>query len=127
MRSSNPSVPPYAPFESFHLPSVVLPVGALGLAGAAVALWAGAGRRVRSERRSRRAVALILGGVSIALLERWRRRAERAARPPVTQAVVPRTPADRPMGPPRRNVEERLDEAVEETFPASDPIAVHIE
>ena len=46
---------------------------------------------------------------------------------PVTQATVPFTPADRPLNPPGRNADQRLDEAVEESFPASDPISVHIE
>lgn len=33
------------------------------------------------------------------------------------------TPADAPIGPPGRNAEDRLDEALQETFPASDPIS----
>ena len=51
----------------------------------------------------------------------------RHRRPPITQALVPVTPADTPLGTPGRNMEERLDEAIQETFPASDPIAVRIE
>jgi hypothetical protein len=47
--------------------------------------------------------------------------------PPVTQAVVPVSAADTPIGPPGENEEDRLDEAIQETFPASDPIATHIE
>jgi hypothetical protein len=46
---------------------------------------------------------------------------------PVTQALVPVSPADTPIGPPGQNEEDRLDEAIQETFPASDPIATHIE
>jgi hypothetical protein len=49
------------------------------------------------------------------------------AHPPVTQAVVPVNPADAPIGPPGENVEDRLDEAIQETFPASDPISTSIE
>jgi hypothetical protein len=65
-----------------------------------------------------------------------RRRARRARRPvaraslrpgPVTQSLVPLNAADAPLGAPGRNMELRLDEAIQETFPASDPIAVHIE
>lgn len=37
------------------------------------------------------------------------------------------TPADAPIGPPGRNAEDRLDEALQETFPASDPISTRIE
>ncbi len=48
-------------------------------------------------------------------------------RGPVTQAVVPVSPADSDLGEPGRNTEQRLDEALQETFPASDPISVHIE
>ena len=35
--------------------------------------------------------------------------------------------ADTPIGPPGDNLEDRLDEAIQETFPASDPIATCIE
>lgn len=48
-------------------------------------------------------------------------------RGPVTQAVVPVSPADSDLGEPGRNLEQRLDEAIQETFPASDPIAVRVE
>jgi hypothetical protein len=47
--------------------------------------------------------------------------------PPVTQAVVPVSPADTPIGPPGENAESRLDEAIHETFPASDPISIQID
>jgi hypothetical protein len=46
---------------------------------------------------------------------------------PVTQALAPRAPADRLTGAPTDDSERRLDEGVEETFPASDPVAVSIE
>ena len=46
---------------------------------------------------------------------------------PVTQATVPTTPADAPIGPPGQNLEERLDEALQESFPSSDPVSIHIE
>ena len=45
----------------------------------------------------------------------------------MTQALVPVSPADTPIGPPGENLEDRLDEAIQETFPASDPIATRIE
>jgi hypothetical protein len=48
-------------------------------------------------------------------------------RPPVTQSVVPLSAADSPIGPPGQNEDDRLDEAIQETFPASDPISTHIE
>jgi hypothetical protein len=47
--------------------------------------------------------------------------------PPVTQALVPVSAADTPIGPPGKNLEDRLDEAIQETFPASDPISTAIE
>jgi hypothetical protein len=43
------------------------------------------------------------------------------------RALAPRSPADTSGWPPENERERRLDEAVEETFPASDPIAVRIE
>ena len=79
-------------------------------------------------------VALALGlvlGVSWYLLDRLARRGRGQTRArrggTVTQALVPIGPADTPLGPPGANLDQRLDEAVQETFPASDPIAVHIE
>ena len=36
-------------------------------------------------------------------------------------------PADTPLGQPGRNQEDRLDEALQETMPTSDPISVRIE
>jgi hypothetical protein len=45
----------------------------------------------------------------------------------VTQAVLPVSAADTPIGPPGKNLEDRLDEALQETFPASDPIAMTID
>ena len=47
--------------------------------------------------------------------------------PPVTQAVVPVSAADTPIGPPGENEDDRLDEAIQETFPASDPISISID
>lgn len=47
--------------------------------------------------------------------------------PPVTQAVVPVSAADTPMGPPGENEDDRLDEAIQETFPASDPVSISID
>ena len=103
----------------------LLPLAAVSLAGAAV------GYVLRGERGrpigSRGGLALLLGAAALALISSRRRAHGRAEAPPVTQAVVPTSPADTPMGVPGRSAEERLDEAVQETFPASDPIAVHIE
>ena len=68
--------------------------------------------------------------VGIGLIE-WSRHRSRAAaiaaRGPVTQATVPDQPADLPLGEPGRNLDERLDEALLESFPASDPVSMHIE
>jgi hypothetical protein len=74
---------------------------------------------------------MAVGAGLVLLIQRWRARARTEAairdRGPVTQATVPTSPADAPIGPPGRNREDRLDEALEESFPASDPVAVHIE
>jgi hypothetical protein len=45
----------------------------------------------------------------------------------MTPATVPRHSADRPLGRPGRNDQERLDEALDESFPASDPPSTRIE
>jgi hypothetical protein len=62
--------------------------------------------------------AAILGVVAVAVLIGWaflrvRARLRRRCGSGVDEA--------------RRDIEQRLDEALKETFPASDPIAVHIE
>ena len=90
---------------------------ALGLAGLALGrVLRGSPRR--GGRRSRGWGPLLIAGVAaVALLRRRRRRVGEIIR----SLEEPREPAG------ARPLEERLDEAVEETFPASDPIAVHIE
>ena len=45
----------------------------------------------------------------------------------MTRASVPDSAADTPISPPGADVEDRLDEALKETFPASDPVAIQIE
>jgi hypothetical protein len=45
-------------------------------------------------------------------------------RPQPARSVAPSEPPAAPSEPPRPGLEERLDEALLETFPASDPIAV---
>jgi hypothetical protein len=50
-----------------------------------------------------------------------------AEKPPMTPATAETNPADAPIGPPGANQESRLDEGIEESFPASDPVSVHIE
>jgi hypothetical protein len=44
----------------------------------------------------------------------------------MTPASVPVYP-ERPLGPPGKNEEDRLDEALEESFPTSDPPSTRIE
>ncbi len=46
---------------------------------------------------------------------------------PMTQATVPVNPADDDLGNPGENIQQRLDEAIEETFPGSDPVSMQIE
>jgi hypothetical protein len=50
-----------------------------------------------------------------------------AERGPVTQATVAVNPADAHLGEAGRNEEERLDEALQESFPTSDPVSVRVE
>jgi hypothetical protein len=73
--------------------------------------------------------ALVIGLAAVRML--WNRRAPRrreaGTRPPITQATLPVNPADADLGEPGRNREQRLDEALMETFPTSDPIATRIE
>jgi len=88
--------------------------------------------------RHRGAVLVLLAavamGVALAARRRLRNRPrsgrQRALsrRPgPTTQSLVTVTPADMSLGEPGHNTELRLDEALQETFPGSDPIATQIE
>jgi hypothetical protein len=68
-------------------------------------------RRIRSIRRD----------------DRMQARALTRRPSPVTPSLAPVSPTDTWLGDPGRNLEHRLDEALKETFPASDSIAIHIE
>ena len=93
--------------------------------------------RSRLRRSSSWPIPLVLGagiavGVGVVLLLQRRRRRDgtEAAirdRGPMTQATAHTSPADAPIGAPGHNVEDRLDEALEESFPGSDPVSIHIE
>ena len=104
---------------------------AVGLAVAGIAIG-GFGLSRRKSSRGRGALTFGIGiaaGLGTVLVwSEWNRRQSRRSKGrPVTQALVPITPADMPIGQPGENLEDRLDEAVHETFPASDPISVRIE
>ena len=79
------------------------------------------------------AVVIFVGAWVVRRVARNRRRpvAPRRAlsrRPgPVTPSLVAINPADSPLGEPGRNQDLRLDEALQETFPASDPISTGID
>ena len=74
-------------------------------------------------------LAVVLGAGLLAYWQerRRRKRRRRHVRGPITQALVRFQPADMDLGVPGRNTEQRLDEAIHETFPASDPVAISIE
>lgn len=71
--------------------------------------------------------AAALAGTAILWLQRSRPRRRCRVPGPITQSMVYRNPADNHLGEPGNNREERLDEGLEESFPASDPLAMHIE
>ena len=84
-------------------------------------------------RRVALAAAIVAGAWVVRRAARSRRRPTGARRAlslrpgPVTQSLVTVNPADTPLGEPGRNQEQRLDEALQETFPGSDPISTRIE
>lgn len=92
---------------------------------------------MKSRDLSRWATIALAGGALVTALaavrmlwnrrRRGQRRRKAGTRPPITQATVPVNPADADLGEPGRNKEQRLDEALMETFPTSDPIATRIE
>ena len=77
-----------------------------------------------------------LAGLAVGVAYELGRKSRSAIRPargpesapgPVTPSQVRVSPADTPLGEPGRNTDQRLDEAIQETFPASDPISLKIE
>jgi hypothetical protein len=84
-------------------------------------------------RRMAVAVVVFAGAWVVRRVARSRRRpvaplrALSRRRGAATPSLVAINPADSPMGEPGRNQELRLDEALQETFPASDPISTGIE
>jgi hypothetical protein len=82
--------------------------------------------------RAKPSAGTVLGLLALTAAVAWVvrhgvRRSARPRRPPVTQALVPAQPADMPLGPLGGNLDRRLDEALLETYPASDPISIYIE
>ena len=75
---------------------------------------------------------VVTGIVAWSLIERRRRIGERGRfelvpRAPMTPALQAVHPADAPLGTPGENTEDRLDEGIQESFPASDPVSIRIE
>jgi hypothetical protein len=72
----------------------------------------------------------VAAGIALALA--WTRRPEHdeaaADGPgPTTPATNPRHAAETPIGPAGRNIEDRLDEALQESFPTSDPVSIQVD
>ena len=107
--------------ESLPHRPVLIPL-AFAAAGATLALLLPGNRRSTGGAAVRAAAGGLAGAAAWLL---WQRTAGRPT--PATQALVPVTPADAPLGIPGANLDQRLDEAIEESFPASDPISLHIE
>ena len=75
---------------------------------------------------------VVTGFVAWGLITRQRRIGARrpagmVPRAPMTPALQAVHPADTPLGTPGQNTEDRLDEAIQESFPASDPVSIRIE
>ena len=87
------------------------------------------------SRSTRNALGLLIAAGVATILYRLLRRGHNGSHPdgtrlphgPVTQSVTPVRPADVDLGTPGQNTEQRLDEALLETFPGSDPISTRIE
>ena len=80
------------------------------------------------RRRDVRGRNLILGvvvGLAAGVFV-WRRR-RRAVVPPHSEHRALPSPRPDDLGEPGRNTDQRLDEAIEESFPASDPVSIRIE
>jgi hypothetical protein len=87
----------------------------------------------RVARRVAVAVVVFAGAWVVRRVARSRRRSAPPLRAltrrpgPTTPSLVAINPADALLGEPGRNQELRLEEALQETFPASDPISTGIE
>lgn len=92
------------------------------------------------RRTPHRSAALVLAAAALAagawIVRRFlrgrsrsapRRALSRRTPGPTTPSLLAVTLPDAPPGEPGHNEEQRLDEALQETFPGSDPIATHIE
>jgi hypothetical protein len=79
---------------------------------------------------SRRLMFAAAAAAGIYLLRRSRKthkQRETSPRGPMTPATSPANAAAAPVGPVGRNLDSRLDEGLQESFPASDPVSVHVD
>ena len=70
----------------------------------------------------------LLAGLAVGIVAGvvlWRKR-KTLVTPLDKKRALP-APDPKDMGEPGRNTEKRLDAAIEESFPASDPVSIHIE
>jgi hypothetical protein len=93
-------------------------------------------KKMTRSKKAGRLLAVLAGAatgvLAWRLLHRRRRSlAQREARmvppAPMTPALQAVHPADAGLGTPGDNTEARLDEAIQESFPASDPVSIRIE
>ena len=89
--------------------------------------------RKRGRKRAAPTALAAIGGIAASTLT-WavmrKLRQRRLENPPVETEITgahPIQPADTDLGEPGRNTEARLDEALQESFPSSDPVSIRIE
>lgn len=78
----------------------------------------------RNSRGKSLILGLVLGAVAAVLV--YRRRSRALVTPWRERRALP-SPRRDDLGEPGRNTDARLDEAIEESFPASDPVSIRIE
>jgi hypothetical protein len=89
--------------------------------------WVGVQARSRSRRRMAQRLAAMVGTAVVVQVGRHLLKASKAKQASPRGELPRAGPPAQPAAPTAQSNEQRLEEAMQETFPASDPVSIHIE